>query len=298
MFQGSLVALVTPFTADGAVDFDALSELVSWHLASGSDGLVVLGTTGESPTITQSERKAIVNAVVAQVDGRIPVVVGTGTNDTQQSIVLTQQAKECGADGALVVTPYYNKPPQRALLAHYQAVSNVGLPVILYNVPGRTGVDLLPETVAQIEQCCPNVVALKEATGDVARVEALLALGTRLRLLSGDDLTASAFMQAGGHGVISVTANVSPHWMAMLCLAIKDKNIERAKTIDERLQSLHRALFVESNPIPVKWVLARLGKIKNTFRLPLVPLAPAYEQVLLACMHDLGLIEGENKTCQ
>jgi 4-hydroxy-tetrahydrodipicolinate synthase len=177
-------------------------------------------------------------------------------------------------------------------------VSNVGLPVILYNVPGRTGVDLLPETVAQIEQCCPNVVALKEATGDVARVEALLALGTRLRLLSGDDLTASAFMQAGGHGVISVTANVSPHWMAMLCLAIKDKNIERAKTIDERLQSLHRALFVESNPIPVKWVLARLGKIKNTFRLPLVPLAPAYEQVLLACMHDLGLIEGENKTCQ
>jgi 4-hydroxy-tetrahydrodipicolinate synthase len=270
MFHGSLVALVTPMQPDGAVDYASLAELVEWHIASQTNGLVILGTTGESPTIEAVERRQIVQRVTNQVRGRIPVIVGTGTNSTKHTIELTRQAMEMGADAALLVTPYYNKPTQEGLYQHFAAVAeSVPLPHILYNVPGRTGCDLLPETIHRLTHYA-NIIGVKEASGEVSRVPQLA--GTELDLLTGVDANNMEFILAGGKGSISVVANVAPELMHALCAAALKGDRQQAEKYEQRLQGLYKTLFLESNPIPVKWALHEMGMIKSGIRLPLTPL--------------------------
>jgi 4-hydroxy-tetrahydrodipicolinate synthase len=276
MFKGSYVAIVTPFTDDDAIDYDALGTLIEWHVSSKTAGLVVLGTTGESPTILPDEREAMIAYAVKKVAGRIPVIIGTGSNSTVHTIALTQQARDLGADAALVVTPYYNKPPQRALVKHFEAVARVGLPVIIYNVPQRTQCDILPETVMELA-ANPHIVAIKDASGDVARVTLWRELGCSLSLLSGDDASLPAFLRAGGDGAISVTANLLPSCVHALCEAGLNKDEASLSVIEKTLKPLNEALFCESNPIPLKFFMAQAGLIKNYLRLPLVPLSGAFE---------------------
>jgi len=287
MITGSLVAIVTPMAADGSVDFDAFARLIEWHIESGSSGIVVAGTTGESATLTKPEHIAVIRAAVETVDGRIPVIAGTGSNSTAQTVELSAAVDQLGVDGYLVVTPYYNKPTPEGLVRHFTAVADaVSKPVMLYNVPGRTGVDMLPETVARLAGH-PQIFGIKEATGDVSRVAELRELcGPGFGLYSGDDPTSREFLLAGGQGVVSVTANVTPAAMAQMCAAAIAGDAAAAASLDQSLVGLHRDLFVESNPIPVKWALQRMGHMQGGIRLPLVALSagaqPAVEQALVA----------------
>lgn len=281
MITGSIVAMVTPMHADGSIDWNRLEALVEWHIEMGTDGLVPVGTTGESPTVDIPENCDIIKRVVDVVNGRIPVIAGTGANATKEAIELTQAAKDAGADACLLVTPYYNKPTQEGLYQHYKAIADaVDLPQVLYNVPGRTGCDMLPETVARCAGIA-QVKAIKEATGDLQRTLDILELcGSNMVVYSGDDSTAIELMLNGAKGTISVTANVAPKKMAAACQAALKGDAELANSINEQLIGLHRDLFVESNPIPVKWALAEMGKIESGIRLPLTELADRYHEVI------------------
>lgn len=291
MFEGSLVALVTPMGADGAVDFACLRRLVDWHVEQGTDGLVIAGTTGESATLARDEHLEVVDVAARHAAGRIPVIAGTGSNSTRQTIDLSVAAGRSPIDAYLVVTPYYNKPTQQGLIEHFTAVADaVERPVMLYNVPGRTGVDLRPETVGRLA-AHPRVFGIKEATGEVERVATLKRLcGEDFRLYSGDDATARAFLLAGGHGVVSVTANVAPARMHELCRLAMDGDIDGAQRVDAGLADLHRDLFVESNPIPVKWALERLGLIPGGIRLPLTRLSPGCHARVEQALARAGLV--------
>lgn len=292
MIRGSIVAIVTPMQADGRVDVDALDRLVDWHLAEGTDAIVAVGTTGESPTLDVEEHVDVIRRIVRRCAGRVPVIGGTGANSTAEAIELTRAAKEVGADAALLVTPYYNKPPQEGLYRHYRAVAEaVDLPQILYNVPGRTGVDLLPATVARLAQV-PRIVGLKEAKGDLGRVRELLALGlpAGFALYSGDDATARESILLGFHGDISVTANVVPGAMHRMCKAALAGDAKTAAELDAPLAGLHRDLFCEPSPIPVKWALEQMGRIGPGIRLPLVPLSAAAEPPVRAALRAAGVL--------
>ena len=292
MFKGSLVAIVTPMQADGAVDFAALERLIEFHVGAGTNGLVVAGTTGESATLTKTEHVAVIEAAVRFAAGRLPVIAGTGSNSTAQTIELSKTVEALGVDAYLVVTPYYNKPPQEGLVRHFTAIADaVSQPVMLYNVPGRTGVDLLPETVARLAGH-PRIFGIKEATGEVSRVAELRELcGPDLMLYSGDDPSSRDFMLAGGHGVVSVTANVAPAVMVEMCRSALAGESETAAELDAPLADLHRDLFIESNPIPVKWALQRMGLIGGGLRLPLVELAPNNHAVIESALQRAGLID-------
>ncbi len=280
MMQGSIVALITPMTEAGEIDWAALENLVDWHLEQGTDGIVVAGSTGEGATLTEMERSELVRRVADQVQKQIPVIAGTGTNSTESTCELTADAKSFGADAALIVAPYYNKPTQEGLIAHYREAAKQGIPVILYNHPGRTGIDIQIETVLQLA-ADPNIVAIKEASS-LERIQALLPkLPKDFKVYSGDDPTAVASVAAGGAGVISVVANIVPALMKKLMASALSGNPDT--DLDQKLQALYDAMVLETNPIPVKWTLADMGKIKNGIRLPLLPLSERYHaQVRLA----------------
>lgn len=291
MFRGSIVALVTPMHADGEIDDASLQRLVDFHVAQGTSAIVSVGTTGESATLDEDEHCAVIRRTVELAAGRLPVIAGTGANSTREAITLTRCAREAGADAALLVTPYYNKPTQQGLYLHHKAVAEtVDIPQILYNVPGRTACDMLPETVARLAEI-DNIIGLKEATGDLARVERLRAdCGPDFALYSGDDATAREFMLRGGDGVISVTANVAPRLMQAMCEAALAGDRERAESIDAQLAALHRDLFVQSNPIPVKWAVAEMGLCHPGIRLPLTWLTEECEPRVRQAMVQAGLL--------
>ncbi len=289
--SGSIPALVTPMNANGSVDHGCLRELVEWHITEGSDAVVAVGTTGESATLDVAEHVAVIATVVHVVNGRVPVIAGTGANSTAEAINQTNIAASLGADAALLVTPYYNKPPQEGLYAHYSAVAdNCDIPQILYNVPGRTGCDLLPETVGRLLRH-ERIVAIKEATGDLNRIRQLLALGQGLVVFSGDDPTARESMLMGAHGDISVTANVAPRAMHELCVAARAGDAATAERIDTALAGLHRDLFCQPNPIPVKWALQHMGRIPPGIRLPLIPLEAQYHDTVVAALAQAGITD-------
>ena len=290
MITGSLVALVTPMLANGELDWQSLHDLVEFHIEHGSDGLVLLGTTGESATLTEQERYEILSRVVKQVNRRLPVVAGTGSNSTRAAIHMTAEAKALGADACMLVTPSYNRPTQEGLYRHFQAVAAaVSIPLMLYNVPGRTTVDLLPETVARLADI-PTIVAVKEATGDLERASTLLEMcGDRIALFSGDDASAVELMLMGGKGSVSVSANIAPKQIHTLCTLACGGEAEAARALNSTLMPLHRALFVESNPIPAKFALHAMGLIHNGIRLPLTPLTQSGEKAVTAALHDCAL---------
>jgi 4-hydroxy-tetrahydrodipicolinate synthase len=277
--------------SDGSVDWDSLRGLIEFHIHEGTDGIVAVGTTGESATLDEHEHCEVIRFTVETVRGRVPVIAGTGANATTEAIQLTRKAKEVGADACLLVTPYYNKPTQEGLYLHYRAIAEaVDIPQILYNVPGRTGCDMLADTVVRLSKV-PNIIGVKEATGNLDRAKSILdQVDPSFLLYSGDDATAGAFCLLGGHGVISVTANVAPRHMHDLCAAARDGDAARVEAIDAKLEGLHRELFVESNPIPVKWALAEMGLIKKGIRLPLTWLLPAYDEVVRSAMRQAGAI--------
>ena len=290
MIQGSMVALVTPMHADNSLDWASLHNLVDWHLQQGTHAIVAVGTTGESATLDVEEHLAVIKKVVDQVNGRIPVIAGTGANSTSEAVQLTQAAKDVGADACLLVTPYYNKPTQEGLFLHHEFVAkSVAIPQYLYNVPGRTGVDMKPETALRLAQV-PNIVGIKEATGDLQRAQLLIEQAPEgFAIISGDDATAVELILLGGQGDISVTANVVPAAIARMCeLALAGK-AEEARAINNQLLPLHTAMFVESNPIPVKWAVQQLGLIQAGIRLPLTPLSAQFHQQVKAAMQQAGL---------
>lgn len=292
MLSGSLVAIVTPMLADGALDLPRLKSLIDWHIAEGTHGIVIVGTTGESPTVDVEEHCRLIEAAVQNVAGRVPVVAGAGGNSTREAIELTKFAHRAGANYALSVVPYYNKPTQEGLYRHFRAIAEAtDIPVVLYNVPSRTVADLANDTVLRLAQL-PTIVGIKEATANVERATDLMR---RVRegffVLSGDDATALAYMLLGARGVISVTANVAPRLMRDLCLAARSGNTAQAIAINNRLLGLHKNLFLESNPIPVKWALNRMGRIAEGIRLPLTPFASSYHETLVASLREAGCIE-------
>jgi 4-hydroxy-tetrahydrodipicolinate synthase len=291
MFQGSMVALVTPMQANGSVDKQSLHDLVEWHITSGTQALIVVGTTGEASTLTTEEQSDVISSVVKQVAKRIPVIAGTGTNSTRHTIELTRNAKQAGVDGVLIVTPYYNKPTQQGLFEHYQQIAEtVAIPIILYNVPGRTACDLLPETVEHLAKI-KNIIGIKEATGKIDRaIEIIKRCGNNFAVYSGDDATGLELMLNGAKGVISVTANVAPQKMHELCDAALSGNKAKAEKINAELMPLHIKLFLESNPIPTKWVLHQMGKIPAGIRLPLTQLGEKFHSELKNTMHETGLM--------
>jgi len=270
MIQGSIVALVTPMDERGAVDMDSLKRLVEFHIAEGTDALVAVGTTGESATLDEHEHCAVIRAAVDYVGGRIPVIAGTGANSTTEAINLTQLAKEAGADACLIVTPYYNKPTQQGLFLHYQAIAEaVDIPQILYNVPGRTACDMLPETVGRLSSI-NNIVGVKEATGDLSRVKTIRDLtGDGFAIYTGDDASSREFCLLGGNGSITVTGNVAPKLVHQMIKSAMAGDAETALAIDKKLTALHKDLFIQSNPIPVKWAVAEMGLMGKGIRLPL-----------------------------
>jgi 4-hydroxy-tetrahydrodipicolinate synthase len=290
MFRGSMVALITPMTEDGGVDESSLQRLVDFHLAQGTDAIVAVGTTGESATLDEEEHCQVIRRTVEMVAGRIPVIAGTGANATTEAVRLTRCAEQAGADACLLVTPYYNKPTQEGLYQHFRAVAEaVPIPQILYNVPGRTACDMLPETVGRCAQI-DNIVGIKEASGDLSRVPRLRELcGEQFDLFSGDDATGREFMLLGGQGVISVTANVAPRLMHDMCSAALRGDRAGAEALDARLAGLHQALFVESNPIPVKWAVAQLGLARRGIRLPLTWLSEQARPRVRSAMEQAGL---------
>lgn len=278
---GSVVALVTPMKVDNSIDYDQLTDLLKWHAEQGTDGVVVLGTTGEASLISIEERTKIIQTSVRAVKGVLPIIIGTGSVDTLKAIALSKHALEHGADASLIITPYYVKPPQRALVTHFKAIADaVPLPMIVYNCPGRTGVDMKPATVAEFSSH-PNIIGIKDATGDLTRVESLRTLcGPDFAIFSGEDDSGSEFVRIGGDGVISVTANVAPEDMHKMLAASKEGRVQEASEINDRLMLLHKRLFLESNPIPVKRALNIMGRIGPGIRPPLAPLADEHTEAL------------------
>lgn len=290
MFHGSMVALVTPMHDDGALDYEALDRLIEFHIENRTDAIVAVGTTGESATLDEREHCDVIRRTVERVRGRIPVIAGTGANSTREAIALTRCAMQAGADACLLVTPYYNKPTQEGLYLHHKAIAEaVPIPQILYNVPGRTACDMLPETVERLSHIS-NIIGLKEATGNIERARELFArCADRLDLYSGDDATGLDFLLAGGKGVISVTSNVAPLQMHELCAAVRAGREQDARAINERLMALHKDLFVEANPIPVKWALYAMGLIPKGIRLPLTVLSERYHDVIRQALTQAGV---------
>jgi 4-hydroxy-tetrahydrodipicolinate synthase len=288
-FQGSITALITPFK-NGEVDEKAFRRLVDWQIDQGTHGLVPVGTTGESPTLSHEEHKRVIELCIETAAGRVPVIAGTGSNSTSEAVTLTRFAKEAGADGALVVTPYYNKPTQEGLYLHYKAINDAAdIPIIIYNIPGRSIIDMSVETMTRLFKLA-NIAGLKDATANMARVsQQRAALGTEFVQLSGEDATALGFMAHGGQGCISVTANVAPALCSEFQLACLGGNFKRALEIQDRLMPLHDALFVESNPAPVKYAAEKLGLCSSETRLPLAPLAPASKAKVDAALAKVGL---------
>lgn len=290
MIAGSMVALVTPMDAQGRLDWDSLSKLVDFHLENGTHAIVAVGTTGESATLDVNEHIEVIKAVVKQVNGRIPVIAGTGANSTSEAVHLTQNAKDAGADACLLVVPYYNKPTQEGLYQHFKHIAEaVDIPQILYNVPGRTSCDMQAETVIRLSSV-PNIIGIKEATGDLTRAKAILdGVSNDFIVLSGDDPTAVELILLGGKGNISVTANVAPREMADLCEAALEGNAEKARAINEKLMPLHKDLFIEANPIPVKWALVEMGLMHKGIRLPLTWLSESCHDTVRQAMRQCGL---------
>lgn len=292
MFRGSLVAIVTPMHADGAVDWEGLRKLVEWHIAQGTHGLVAVGTTGESATLGFEEHDLVIREVIKAANGRVPVIAGTGANATNEAIRLTQSAKKDGADACLLVTPYYNKPTQEGLYQHFKAIAEaVDIPQILYNVPSRTACDMLPETVERLSHI-PNIIGIKEATGDLERISDLTQrCGKDFLVFSGDDATACDAILLGASGDISVTANVQPAKMAAMCEVALTGDAAKAHALNDEIKVLHSALFVEANPIPVKWALEQMGLIGSGIRLPLTRLSNEGQQQLLPVLKAQGLVK-------
>ena len=288
---GSIVALVTPLFEDGSVDYGTLRKLIDWHIAEGTNCIGVVGTTGESPTVSVEEHCEIIRVAVEQAAGRVPVMAGAGANSTREAIALSVFAKKVGADCTLQVVPYYNKPTQEGIYQHFKAiVEAVDIPVVLYNVPGRTVADMLPETALRLAQL-PGIIGIKEATGNLERAAWLIKQAPKgFSIFSGDDPTAVHMMMMGGHGNISVTANVAPHDMAELCKAAMAQDAKRAIELNMKLLPLHKQLFVEPNPIPVKWALAHMGKAGGTMRLPLTTLSAASQELVKAALHESGVL--------
>ena len=293
VLQGSLVALVTPLLKNGDVDYESLSSLLDWHIANETDGIVSVGTTGESATLNVKEHIEVIDYSVKYVQNRIPVIAGTGANSTGEAIELSLEAKLKGADYVLLVTPYYNKPNQKGLLAHYEKIANnVDIKQILYNVPSRTACDLKPETVSILSEH-KNIVGLKEAVDDIERIKELVKISNNssdFAILSGDDPTFMNALIEGAHGVISVAANVIPKSISQICKLIREDNIVEAKKLNEFNNNIYRLLFVESNPIPVKWMLTKMGMIENSIRLPLIELDETYHDEILSELNKLKLI--------
>ena len=292
MIQGSIVAIVTPMHEDGSLDLPGLRKLIDWHIEEGTDGIVIVGTTGESPTVSVEEHCELVKLAVEHTAGRIPVIAGTGGNSTSEAIELTRYAKSVGADASLQVVPYYNRPTQEGMYQHFRAIAEaVDLPVILYNVPGRTVADMSNETVLRLAQV-PGIVGIKEATGNIARGSDLIRLAPKdFAVYSGDDPTAMALMFCGAKGNISVTANVAPRAMHELCAAAIAGRVDEAVAINNRMLPLHLKLFVEPNPVPVKWALAEMGRIPGGIRLPLVGLGAEFHSVVRAAMRESGVLQ-------
>lgn len=289
--QGSIVAIVTPMLKDGGVDWKGLEKLVEWHIEQGTNSIVAVGTTGEASTLSMEEHTQVIKEIIRVANKRIPIIAGTGANSTREAIELTKAAKDLGADAALLVTPYYNKPTQEGLYQHYKAIAEaVELPLILYNVPGRTGVDLSNDTAVRLAEIS-NIVGIKDATGDVPRGKALIeTLNGKMAVYSGDDETAWELMLLGADGNISVTANVAPKAMSEVCAVAIAKDEQQAKTLNNKIANLHNILFCESNPIPVKWALHEMGLIDTGIRLPLTPLAEQYREPLRNALKDAGII--------
>jgi len=291
MFRGSIVAIVTPFR-NGKVDEKALGNLIEWHIKEGTDAIVPCGTTGESATLDYKEHFRVIKFTVEAVNKRVPVIAGTGANATDETIMITKEAKKSGADAALLVSPYYNKPTQEGLYRHYKAVAEaVKIPIVLYNVPGRTAVNMLPSTVARLAEI-KNIVAIKEATGDMKQVSEVIRLcGDRLAVISGDDFTTIPLMALGGKGVISVAANVAPKLVAQMCALWEQGKHDEARKIHFRLEPLNAAMFIETNPIPAKTALAMMGKIREEFRLPLCEMSPANREKLKGVLKGMKLVK-------
>ena len=293
MFHGSIVALVTPFDEQDRIDYDALRRLIEFHISAGTNGLVIAGTTGESATLDKGEHAELIRRAADMVEGRIPVIAGTGSNSTRQTVELSLELADAAIDGYLLVVPYYNKPVQEGLYQHFRTIANaLDKPVMLYNVPGRTVADMLPETLARLADH-PNIIGVKDATGDMERMKqhrALLPEG--FRYFSGDDFTTLEFLRLGGHGVVTVSGNVAPRQVSDLCRSVADGEIEKAAEIDDSLQPLNTALFVESNPIPVKWALHEMGLISSAIRLPLTVYADEFHGQMKDAMNIAGVTTG------
>lgn len=291
MIKGSIVAIVTPMFEDGSLDKDSLRKLIDWHVAEGTDGIVIVGTTGESATVSPEEHCELIKLTVDHVAGRIPVIAGSGGNSTAEAIALTRHAKDVGADASLQVVPYYNRPTQEGMYRHFKAIAEaVDLPVILYNVPGRTVADMSNETIARLAPV-DNIVGVKDATGNLGRgIELLKMVDKSFAVYSGDDPTAMALMFCGGAGNISVTANVAPRAMHALCEAAMAGDIARAIEINNSVLQLHAKLFVEPNPVPVKWALAEMGKMPAGLRLPLAPLSAPFHDTVRSALREAGLL--------
>jgi 4-hydroxy-tetrahydrodipicolinate synthase len=291
MIKGSIVAIVTPMLEDGSLDLAAFRALIDFHIEQGTDGIVVVGTTGESPTVDVEEHESLIQFAAEHSAGRIPVIAGTGANSTKEAIELASFSKKAGADASLTVVPYYNKPTQEGQYRHFKTIAEaVDMPHILYNVPGRTAADMHNDTVLRLAQI-PNIVGIKDATGNIERGSDLLHRAPKdFAVYSGDDASTLALMLLGAHGTISVTANVAPKLMHEMCVAALNGEVAMAREINFRLLGLHRHLFVEANPIPVKWAVARMGKINNVLRLPLTPLSAASQSAVEDAMHQAGVI--------
>jgi 4-hydroxy-tetrahydrodipicolinate synthase len=292
-FKGAFTALVTPFK-DGQVDEEAYRELIEWQIEEGIDGLVPCGTTGESATLSHEEHKQVVKICVEQARGRVPVLAGAGSNSTAEAIDLTRYAREAGADGALLITPYYNKPTAEGIVAHFKAIAReVSIPMVVYNVPSRTSLNVLPKTVARLFKEIPDVVGIKEATGNLKQVsEVIEECGPEFIVLSGDDFTVLPLLSVGGHGVISVVSNIVPRKMSQLCKAFFENDVQKAQKLHYELSPLSRAMFLETNPIPVKTALSLMGKMNLELRLPLVPMLSSNEDKLRNILEKEGLISG------
>lgn len=292
MIKGSIVAIVTPMYADGSLDFCTLRKLINWHIQEGTNGIVIVGTTGESPTVSVEEHMKLIRVTVEYVAGRIFVIAGTGGNSTQETIELTEFTKKIGADAALQVVPYYNKPTQEGIYQHFRKIAeSVDFPSILYNVPSRTVVDMSNHTILRLAQI-PSIVGIKDATGNIGRGMDLIRLAPKsFFVYSGDDSTAAALMLYGGHGSISVTANIAPRTMHELCMAAMNHDVVQMIKLNNKLLPLHQKLFIEPNPVPIKWAMVQLGLIKSGIRLPLIPLSAVHHDIVRQALLESGVLK-------
>jgi len=290
--QGSLVAIVTPMHADGSLDLPCLRKLIDWHIAEGTDGIVIVGTTGESPTVSPEEHCELIRVAVEHVNKRVPVIAGSGGNSTAEAIALTTFAKDIGADASLQVVPYYNRPTQEGMYQHFKKIAeSVDIPVILYNVPGRTVADMSNETIVRLAHV-PGIIGVKDATGNIGRgIDLIRSVPPEFAVYSGDDATAMALMFCGGKGNISVTANVAPKAMHEMCVAAMSGDIQTAIAINNKVFSLHNKLFIEPNPLPVKWAMSEMGLIPPGMRLPLVPMSAQYHETVRAALREAGVLQ-------